>query len=266
MSTDLRLMAMLAHPDDETLGIGGLLAKYAHEGVCTYVLTATRGERGWNGPEPQNPGLTALGQQRTAELQAAAKILGVQDVRFMDYIDGDLDQADPAEAIGKIVTYLRQIRPQVVVTFDPFGAYGHPDHIAICQLTQAALVAAADSSYGHGQPHRVSKLYYFVDRKELIQTLAEAGAEIAMEIDGVMRKSVAWDDWAITTWLDTSAYWQEINAAVLCHQSQLPTLQAVLDQPIELQKPLWAAQTLYRAMSFVNGGRRVETDIFEGLR
>jgi LmbE family N-acetylglucosaminyl deacetylase len=266
MPTELKLMAILAHPDDETLGIGGLLAKYAHDGACTYILTATRGERGWNGPEAENPGLTVLGQRRTAELQAAANILGVHEVRFMDYIDGDLDQADPAEAVGKIVAYLRAVRPQVVVTFDPFGAYGHPDHIAICQFTQAALVAAADPTYGEGPAYRVPKLYYFVDRKALIQGLAEAGAEIAMEIDGVVRRSVPWDDWAITTWIDTAAYWDQINAAVLCHQSQLPSIQDLLDLPLDVQKPFWAVQTLYRALSFVNGGRRIETDIFEGIR
>ena len=107
-----------------------------------------------------------MGQTREAELLAAAQILGVRAVHFLDYIDGDLDQADPAAAIGQIAGHLRRLRPQVVVTFGPEGAYGHPDHIAICQFTLAALVAAADPAWRPGPgsaPHRVSKLYYMAD-------------------------------------------------------------------------------------------------------
>src|SRR3712207_3832534 len=109
----LKLMCILAHPDDESLGTGGTLAKYAAEGVDTYLVSATRGERGWSGPEQENPGPAALGQMREAELRAAAAVLGVRQVDFLDYIDGDLDRADPAEAIGRIVACLRQVRPQV---------------------------------------------------------------------------------------------------------------------------------------------------------
>jgi hypothetical protein len=81
--------------------------------------------------------------------------LGIREVNFLDYIDGDLDQADPAEAITKIVSHLKRIRPHVVITFDPNGAYGHPDHIAICQFTTAAVLAAADPrlfQYIHSTP------------------------------------------------------------------------------------------------------------------
>src|SRR4051812_25659316 len=153
----LKLLCVLAHPDDESLGNGGMLAKYGAEGVETYVLTATRGERGWFGPPEDNPGMTELGQIRESELRAAAAVLGVCEVTLLDYIDGDLDQADPAEAIAQIVAHIRRIRPQVVTTFDPSGAYGHPDHIAICQFTTAATVAAADPTYmpGDHPAHRV---------------------------------------------------------------------------------------------------------------
>ena len=99
MTSSLRLLCVLAHPDDESLGTGGILAKYSAEGVETYLLTATRGERGWPGKPEENPGLTALGRIREAELQAAAAILGLHEVTFLDYLDGDVDQADPAEAI-----------------------------------------------------------------------------------------------------------------------------------------------------------------------
>ena len=144
MNLPLRLMCVLAHPDDESLGMGGTLAKYAAEEIETYLVTATRGERGWFGDEKEYPGLEALGKIREAELLNATKELGICDVKFLDYIDGDLDQADPAEAVAKIVSHLRRVRPDVVITFDPNGAYGHPDHIAICQFTTAAVLAAAD--------------------------------------------------------------------------------------------------------------------------
>jgi LmbE family N-acetylglucosaminyl deacetylase len=149
MTDKLRLMCVLAHPDDESLGMGGTLAKYAAEGVETYLVTATRGERGWFGDEKEYPGLEALGKIREVELHNAASELGIREVNFLDYIDGDLDKADPAEAITKIVSHLRRIRPHVVITFDPNGAYGHPDHIAICQFTTAAVLAAADLGYSN---------------------------------------------------------------------------------------------------------------------
>src|SRR5689334_2382926 len=158
MPEQLRLMCVLAHPDDESLGNGGTLAKYGAEGIETYLVTATRGERGWFGDPRDNPGLTALGAIREAELHAAARVLGIRQVDFLDYIDGDLDQADPAEAIGKIAGHLRRVRPHVVVTFGPEGGYGHPDHIAISQFTSAACVAAADAGYASAEdlpPHRV---------------------------------------------------------------------------------------------------------------
>src|SRR3954451_6075548 len=125
-----RLMCVLAHPDDESLGMGGALAKYAAEGGETYVVTATKGERGRSGSkEPLT--LEAVGHLRDAELQAAASVLGVREVSFLGYSDGALDRANPTEATGRIVAQLRRVKPQVVLTFAPDGAYGHPDHIAI---------------------------------------------------------------------------------------------------------------------------------------
>nr|NIP22938.1 PIG-L family deacetylase [Phycisphaerae bacterium]NIP50912.1 PIG-L family deacetylase [Phycisphaerae bacterium]NIW91847.1 GlcNAc-PI de-N-acetylase [Phycisphaerae bacterium]NIX26753.1 GlcNAc-PI de-N-acetylase [Phycisphaerae bacterium] len=159
----LKFLACLAHPDDESLGMGGALARYAAEGVETYLVTATRGERGWPGKPEDNPGLQKLGEIRTAELQEAAEALGIREVNFLDYVDGDLDQADSIEATRKIVTHLRRIQPQVLATFDPFGAYGHPDHIAISQLTTGAVVAAASPDYvddAQQPPHQVQKLYF----------------------------------------------------------------------------------------------------------
>src|SRR5262249_36834441 len=157
------LMCILAHPDDEALGFGGTLAHYANAGVATYLITATRGERGWPGEPATYPGAETLGRMREAELRAAAAILELQETMVLDYMDGDLDQADPVAIIDLLVSHLRRVRPQVVVTFDPTGIYGHPDHIAICQFTTAAISAAANPHYGDRAaqaPHQVSKLYY----------------------------------------------------------------------------------------------------------
>ena len=269
MTETFKLMCILAHPDDESLGTGGILAKYAAEGVETYLITATRGERGWMGDEKDDPGLEALGRLRTSELQAAAQALGLRELHFLDYIDGDLDQADPAEAIGKIVAQLRRVRPHVVVTFDPFGAYGHPDHIAISQFTQAAIVAAADPTYGHlngSTPHRVAKLYYMTDRKDLIAAYQSVMGDITMDVDGVVRGAMPWEDWAITTRIDTAKYWRQVWHAASCHRSQLPNYDELAQLSEEMQLKFWGCQTCYRAFSLVNGGRQVEHDLFAGLR
>jgi LmbE family N-acetylglucosaminyl deacetylase len=268
MAETFRLMCVMAHPDDETFGTGGTLAKYGAEGVETYLVTATRGERGWFGDEKDYPGPEALGQIREGELRAAAQVLGLREVSFLDYVDGDLDQADPAEAIARIVGHLRRVRPHVVITFDPLGNYGHPDHIAISQLTAAALVCAADAGYvADGlPPHRASKFYYMVDRKEIVAEYESLVGEIVMAIDGVERRPVPWEDWAITTWLDATAHWRSVWQAAACHRTQLPNFDTLANLPEERHRRLWGTQTYYRAFSLVNGGRQIERDLFAGLR
>jgi LmbE family N-acetylglucosaminyl deacetylase len=252
------------------MGTGGILAKYAAEGVLTSLVVATRGERGWQGAPEDNPGLEALGKLREAELAAAAEVLGLSAVHYLDYVDGDLDQADPAEAIGKIVTHVRRIRPSVVVTFGPDGAYGHPDHIAISQFTTAALICAADTAYSDpaGLPaYRVPKLYYFVDEVGVWEQLEPyLGGKIGMTVDGVWRGMVAWSAWEITTRIDAEAYWRQVITAVHCHHSQLATLPSLDELPDELNAQIWGRPTLYRAYSLVNGGRKTEDDLFAGLR
>jgi LmbE family N-acetylglucosaminyl deacetylase len=269
MTESLKLMCILAHPDDESLGTGGILAKYAAEGVETYLVTATRGERGWVGPAADYPGPEALGRIREAELDGAARILGLQEVTFLDYMDGELDQADPNQAVAKIVAHLRRVRPQVVVTFDPHGAYGHPDHVAICQFSTAAVVAAANCDYATGPaypPHRISKLYYMVETEANMAAYQAAFGELKMYIDGRERRATAWPEWAISTRIDTSAYWQHVWQAISCHRSQLADYQALMDLPAEHHQNLWGCQGYYRAFSLVNGGREMEDDLFEGLR
>jgi LmbE family N-acetylglucosaminyl deacetylase len=180
VSSGRRLMCVLAHPDDESLGTGGTLAKYAAEGVATYLVTATRGERGRFGDSKESPGPAIVGRTREAELRAAATELGLREVSFLDYEDGTLDQADPVEAIGKIASHLRRVRPHVVITFGPDGAYGHPDHIAVSQFTTAAIVAAADA-------HQVSKLYQMQWDEKKWAAYQTAFRDMKTTIDGVAR-------------------------------------------------------------------------------
>jgi LmbE family N-acetylglucosaminyl deacetylase len=262
-------MCVTAHPDDESLGMGGMLARYAAEGVATTIVCATRGERGWSGPPDEDPGPAALGRIREAELRAAAAALGACRVDLLDYSDGDLDRADPGEAIAAIAARIRVLRPQVVVTFGPDGAYGHPDHIAISQLTTAAVVAAADPCThlpATCRTHRVAKLYYWAGRERDLAVYRETIGAAVMHIDGVERRDVAWPDWAITTEIDARAWWRQVWEAVTCHRSQMVNLDALRQLPEALHEQLWGAQTYYRAFSLVNGGRQVETDLFAGLR
>jgi LmbE family N-acetylglucosaminyl deacetylase len=269
MTEAKRLLCVFAHPDDETLGAGSTLAKYAAEGVATYQVTATRGERGWQGDPGANPGPQALGELRTAELLAAAQVLDIRDVQFLNYLDGDLDQANPAEAIGRIVTHIRRIRPQVVITFGPEGSYGHPDHIAISQFTSAAVVCAADAAYAEPQAlpaHRVAKLYYMVDSRSEVEALVPIIGDIQFMVDGVQRGIVAWEEWAVTTKIDGRAHWQTAQRAAACHASQLVGYPDFASLPEGVLAPLWGLRSYYRAFSLVNGGRKTEHDLFEGVQ
>lgn len=268
MSRSLSLLCVLAHPDDESLGTGGLLAKCATEGIPTYLVTATRGERGRVGEE--RPGPKVAGPIREAELRAAARELAIQEVRFLDYEDGALDRADPGEAIGKIAVHLRAFRPDVVVTFGPEGAYGHPDHIAIGQLTTAAVVCAADPTYGppghRGSAHRVAKLYYLAWSEAKWASYQSALRKLTYTIDGAERQANPYPDWMITTVLDTTEVWPTVWRAVSCHQSQMSIYKKLVGLPKTHHHALWGSQELYRVFSTVNGGRAQETDLFEGLR
>jgi LmbE family N-acetylglucosaminyl deacetylase len=274
MSSRHRLMAVLAHPDDESLGVGGTLAKYSAEGVDVSLVTATRGEGGRFCGHPcgdeRHPGPLALGNIRETELRAAASVLGVREVSLLDYQDQHLDRADPREVVGLIATHLRRFRPDVVVTFGPDGAYGHPDHIAISQFTTAAIVAAADAAFadereGASRPHSVSKLYYLAWPQATWKAYQAAVRTLSATVDGVERLATPWPDWAITTVVDTSDVWQIVWRAVSCHESQLAAYERLRDLPPEHHRTLWGSQSFYRAFSTVNGGRARETDLFEGV-
>jgi LmbE family N-acetylglucosaminyl deacetylase len=257
-----RLMAVLAHPDDESLGVGGTLAKYASEGVDTFLLTATRGDGGRYGEhrpgDPQHPGREALGAIRERELHAAASVLGVREVRLLEYRDQHLDRANPAEAIAAIAEHLRRIRPHVVITFGPDGAYGHPDHIAIGQFTTAAVVAAAIPE--------TAKLYYIAWPESTWAAYAAAFKKLTSTVDGVERQVVPWPEWAITTTIDARPFCDTVWRAIACHESQMTVYTRLRDLSRDHTQTLLGAQSFYRVFSTSNGGRARETDLFEGIR
>lgn len=265
-NSPFRLLAVTAHPDDESLGMGGTLAKYAAEGVEVSILAATRGERGRYRDGNDHPGPEALGRIREAEVRAAAIELGVREVTFLDYLDAELDSVEPREAISRIASHLRRLRPHVVLTFGPEGAYGHPDHIAISQFTTAAIVRAAEPGPPGEPGHAVAKLYYIAWPAGIWAAYQAAFKKLVSRVDGIERQATPWPDWAVTTRLDTTAYWPTVWRAVQCHESQIAAYQSLAELPAELHRELWGTQSYYRAFSLVNGGREVESDLFAGLR
>ena len=176
-----RILSVLAHPDDEFFGMGGTLALYAERGVEVHLVCATRGEAGEVGPEYlQNYEL--IGELREAELRCASGHLGLAGVHFLDYRDSgmtgsadnhhpdSLVQADMEEVASKIVHYIRKIRPQVVLTFDPIGGYRHPDHIAIHEATVKAFHYAGDPNFPSDlPPYQPDKLFYHTISKRFIR-------------------------------------------------------------------------------------------------
>lgn len=173
MSDKKVILAVLAHPDDESFGMGGTLAYYSSQGVDVHLICATRGEAGTVDPEflEQHKDIAAL---RENELRCAAKTLGLASVIFLGYRDSGMAGSEdnrhpnslmsaPLEQVAeKIVAEIRRLHPQVVLTFDPVGGYHHPDHIVIHKATVHAFHAAGDSKqfpYA-GQPFQPEKLYY----------------------------------------------------------------------------------------------------------
>jgi N-acetyl-1-D-myo-inositol-2-amino-2-deoxy-alpha-D-glucopyranoside deacetylase len=158
MTAKKTLLAVLAHPDDESFGMGGTLALYASRGVEVHLVCATRGEVGEVTPELLK-GFESIARLRESELRCAAGILGLAGVHFLDYRDsgmpGSLDNshpqalaAQPLDNVARnVVCYIRTLKPQVVLTFDPIGGYHHPDHIAIQRATVRAFEQAGIAGF-----------------------------------------------------------------------------------------------------------------------
>jgi len=188
----LRLLGVFAHPDDETFCAGGTLAKYVAAGWEVMVISATSGQAGQI-RDPLVATRRTLGQVREREFYTACQQLGVRHAQVLDYMDGTLQDADPHELTGVIVKIIRAFRPDVVITFGPDGAYGHPDHIAIGAATTRAFERAGSSQHfpdqlaaGH-RPHRPAQLYhsYFPHNRLLLSDrLAHWLADSATRFQG----------------------------------------------------------------------------------
>jgi len=152
------LLAVLAHPDDETFGMGGTLALYAQRGVKVHLICATRGEVGEIDPEYKER-IKSAACLRTQELRCAAEVLGINELHFLSYRDSGMPGSDannhpkalaaqPVEKVAREVAHLmRQIKPDVVITFDPIGGYRHPDHIAIHKAAVQAFDLVSDENF-----------------------------------------------------------------------------------------------------------------------
>jgi LmbE family N-acetylglucosaminyl deacetylase len=175
MTMQAVILAVLAHPDDESFGMGGTLALYARGGAAVHLVCATRGEAGAMSEEyMQGYGSTA--ERREAELRCAAGKLGLAGVVFLNYRDsgmpGSSDNQHPQALInapldqvaGDIVAHLRRLKPDVVLTFDPIGGYRHPDHIHVHQAATLAFERSDDASFHPeaGPPFKPGKLYYHI--------------------------------------------------------------------------------------------------------
>ena len=177
-----KILAVLAHPDDESFGLGGTLALYAQKGYDTYLVCATRGEAGTVDAEHLN-GFKDTAELRTDELMRAAKYLGLKDVFFLDYRDSGMPGMEANkhpnaqinhpidEVAGRIVKYIRELKPDLVLTFDPIGGYKHPDHIHVHLATKLAFERSDDASFHPeaGAPFKPQALYYQVFPREFLK-------------------------------------------------------------------------------------------------
>ena len=265
------LMAVFAHPDDEAFGTGGTLAKYAAEGCDVHLVTATRGEAG----QISQPGLAIpanLPQVRENELRCACQIYGVHPPRFLDYVDGQLPIVHQGQAVGKLVRIIRQVRPQVLITFGPDGIYGHYDHIAVHRWATIAVDLAADPGCFPGQLssacqlHRVSKVYFVALSQEQVAALSDGERPAAVMMDGVPFPFVGRGPDEITTVIDVSAYAEAKLSGIRCHATQVGPHSPFAETPDEVMRQTWFQREHFiLARSTVGWPEGVETDVFARL-
>ncbi len=282
-----RMLVSFAHPDDEAFGMGGAIARYADAGVEVHLICATNGEAGEVAPEFLG-GAGSVAEVRLAELACAAEKLGIHQVHTFGYRDSGmmgtpdndhpdcLWRADPEEVAGRVVAIIRRARPQVVVTFDPNGGYGHPDHIAIHRATRRAFHEAGDADRYPEQiadglgPFQPDKLYYTVFPRGLIR----AGVWLARLMGQDPRRMgkngdldfQAVLDAALPTHarLDLRRYYDAWQEASACHASQAGP-QQLFPLPRVVACRLFGWQTFHRAWPEADGRSVRERDLFEGL-
>ena len=278
-----RLLAVLAHPDDESFGMGGTLALYAQRGVEVHLICATRGEAGMMDAEHLQ-GYTSTADKRETELRCAARILGLREVHFLDYRDsgmpGSADNQHPqalvaaptAEVSLKIARLIRRIKPQVVLTFDPIGGYRHPDHIAIHQATLLAVEYAGDAALETDglAPYRPEKLYYHTISRRFLRMAVRLMPLFGKDPTrwgkngDIDLKSLAIEDFPTHAVVDFTPVRELKAEASACHSSQGG---AGLAQGIWglIMRVAGNRETFMRAYPApVNGA--VERDLFSGIQ
>jgi LmbE family N-acetylglucosaminyl deacetylase len=217
-----RFLFLLAHPDDETFGPGATIAKYAKGGAEIHLATATRGEAGMLGDPPVTD-REHVGEVRSGELGEAAKALGIAQIHFLGFLDGELANVPREQLVERAVEVIRRVRPHVMVGFGPEGVSRHPDHKVMCEVALAAFDRAADPGWypggglDGGIPFAPLKLYQFELPQEV---LAGWGVPLA----GVPRAK-------LTTVIDTSQEVETKIRAFQCHRTQRKDVERILGRP-----------------------------------
>jgi N-acetyl-1-D-myo-inositol-2-amino-2-deoxy-alpha-D-glucopyranoside deacetylase len=296
-----RVLFVHAHPDDESIGSGATMARYAESGATVALLTATRGELGEIIPaELAHLDAEALGEHRVGELATAMEALGVTDHRFLTRPDGsgyrdsgmvwlepgqaaagdDVDPralvaADPEEVAARIAEVVREVRPQVVVTYEPGGGYGHPDHVRVHEATMRALVLAAGDHHDGNVPWQVAKVYEIVQPeapvRAALRQIADSGADGAADPDGPL-SSVVVAAQEVTSVVDGREQLSAKIAALRAHATQISLDLDAPEPAMRLSngvpQAIWPAEH-YRLVHgtpsgpFDAAGR--ETDLFAGV-
>ncbi len=235
--TTQKILLCLAHPDDEILGPGGTIAQYAEDGAYIELVCATRGEAG----EIADPALAnpeTLPQVRERELLCAAETLGIRKVTFLGYRDSGMAgtpqnehpnafiNADADEVVAQLVATMRRVRPQVVITFEPFGGYGHPDHIVIHHHTHAAFEKAGDEGYrlDLGRPYQPQRLFYPIVRTaffyEMKAKMEQYGLDTSFFADLEVDSRERWPDDKYNVVVNISDTIRRKMTAFACHRTQ----------------------------------------------
>jgi mycothiol S-conjugate amidase len=276
------------HPDDESFGNGGTIARYAAQGVGVHYACATRGECGTVDPKLLE-GHADIAALRTAEQACAAHALGLAAVHFLGHRDSGMPgmpdnehpnalvQAPLERVAGQLVALIRAIRPQVVLTFNPFGGYGHPDHIYLHYATRAAFAAAGDPARYPEQvaaglaPWRPARLYYPTFGARFAQAVAGTMRLFGRESRRVGQNADvdlvrAFEETTPITTTVECADWLEPNLrARLCHRSQLGSNWPYERMPRALLRRLFGAEHFTRVIPAWDEQRERERDLFEGL-
>ncbi|MEU8927779.1 PIG-L family deacetylase [Kitasatospora sp. NPDC048545] len=272
----LTLMAVHAHPDDEASGTGGVLARYAAEGIRTVLVTCTDGGCG-DGPggvKPGDPGHdpAAVAAMRRQELEASCEVLKVSHLELLEYADsgmmgwatneapGSFWQTPVEEGAARLAELMRRYQPDVVVTYDENGFYGHPDHIQAHRITMAALelTETAPKVYWTTAPHTMMKRFGEVMR-ELGADWEEPDSAEAAEMP-----EIGLPDEEISTWVDTTAFGDQKFDALAAHASQGENI-FFLRMGKERFNDLWGVETFLRVRD-TTGAALPENDLFAGLR